>query len=323
VSGKGAVQQIWTPTDQPFIYTRVQLQNSGAEPLKLKQLTPLKLNVDLPNKGDLKFFGSDGLAPLAEGKASYVFLALADAKTRGGVVSGWLTHEKGSGIVDASKPGAAWDARSEFGTLTIAPGKTETSETFAAGFFADIRDGLEALGDATAKLNHIKLSPGYNGYSTWYHAKALDQDRMAKLAKFAKDNRLDEYGLNFLQIDDQWQVHRRDFTTHATGPKATYPDGMKKTADTIKANGFGAGLWLTPFGWQGREFQDDKPNENKTILKDKSDWFVHTTDGKVYWVRWAGDCLDMTNPEAREFLKGVIHRMTDEWGYKLLKIDGL
>jgi hypothetical protein len=30
---------------------------------------------------------------------------------------------------------------------------------------------------------------------------------------------------------------------------------MKQTADTIKSAGLIAGLWLTPFGWQGRDFR--------------------------------------------------------------------
>jgi hypothetical protein len=328
VRGKDATQQIWAPKDQPFVLTRVQLKNNGAEPLKLKKLSALKFKVDPATSGaDLKLFGSDGPVNASEGKASYVFLAQADAKTRAGVVSGWLTHEKGSGIVEAAKPQGAepatWDARSEFGWLTIAPGKTENSETFAIGFFGDIRDGLEAFGDATAKLNHIKLEPVPSGYSTWYHARALDEQRMAKLAQFAKENRLKEYGLDFLQIDDQWQVHRRDFVTHRTGEKATYPSGMRQTAETINANGFIAGLWITPFGWQSKDVQDGKPSPNNTSLKDKPEYFVKRKDGEVYQVRWAGDCLDMSNPEARAFLHGVIRRMTDEWGYKLLKIDGL
>ncbi|MGB7159453.1 MAG: chondroitinase-B domain-containing protein [Tepidisphaeraceae bacterium] len=339
VVGKDATQQVWLPKGQPFALTRVRLSNNGAAPLKMKDLSVVTFTVEGGASGEsAKLFGSDGPVSAAEGKTSYVFLSLADAKTRAGMVSGWLTHEKGSGIVEAAKPpfetkpqgpgqaaeGLKFDARSEFGHLTIAPGKTQESETFAIGFFDDVRDGLEAFADVTAKLNDIKLPPVPNGYSTWYHAKALDQERMARLAKFARENRLNEYGLNFLQIDDQWQVHRRDFVTHKTGEKATYPDGMKKTAEAINASGFTAGLWITPFGWQGQDKQDDKVVPNQTSLKDKPDYFVkRADDGSIYQVRWAGDCLDMSNPKARQFLAETIGRMTNDWGYKLLKIDGL
>src|SRR5205085_4967673 len=118
---------------------------------------------------------------------------------------------------------------------------------------------------------------------------ASDQDRMARLAKWSKENHLDEFGLNFLQIDDGWQVARRDFTTYK--PNGPYADGMKKTADAIHAQGFKAGIWLTPFGWQGQDVQDGKNVPNKTVLKDHSDYFVHRSDGSIYQVHWAGDCL--------------------------------
>src|SRR5205823_13579714 len=128
-------------------------------------------------------------------------------------------------------------------------------ETFALGFFENAHDGLEAFADTVAKANQIKLPPPYSGYSTWYHAKATgtsgasDAPHMERLAQFAKESRLTEFGLNFLQIDDQWQISRRDFTTHKTAEKAAYPDGMKPTAQTIDQHAMFAGIWLTPFGW--------------------------------------------------------------------------
>jgi hypothetical protein len=328
---KAIAQGIWTYDGQPFVFTRVTVRNGGAEPMTLKTLAPISYEIDTATPAaDLRLFTSDGLKPAGKTLTGYVFMVLADKASRGGVVGGWLTHERGSGVVSIA-PGSngsfKLDPRSEFGRVVVAPQQTLDSETFAFGFFDDIRDGLEKMADATATLNNIKLPPRYSGYSTWYHGKAtgstgaLDEKRMAELAKFVKDSRLNEYGLDFLQIDDQWQVHRRDFTAHK--PNAPYPSGMKQTADAIKENGLFAGIWLTPFGWQGRDFQDDKPNENKTALKDHPDWFVHKSDGSIYWVRWAGDCLDMSNPQAREFLSGVIKTMTHDWGYKLLKIDGL
>src|SRR5947199_3000 len=74
-----------------------------------------------------------------------------------------------------------------------------------------------------------------------------------------------------------------------------------------------AGLWLTPFAWDSK----------LPLFEGKQDWFVKKPEGNVYEVKWAGDCLDMTNPEARKFLADVIHRITNDWGYKLLKLDGL
>jgi hypothetical protein len=330
---EGGAQRVWIYKNLPFVFTRATLRDAGATSGDLRKVTPISFQVS-PGKADLsktRFFGSDGLGEKGKARPSYVFLAVVEPESNAGLVTGWITHDRASGIVEPklSNGKLIIDSRSEYGMPAMNGRKEERGETYVIGFFDDARLGLEQFADATAKINDIKLPPVPNGYSTWYHGKstgttgALDQKRMAELAKFADENHLDAYGLNFLQIDDQWQVQRRDFTTHKKGDNAPYADGMKKTADTIKQHGFFAGLWITPFGWQGQDVQDGKDSPNKTALKDKPDYFVKRQDGSVYQVRWAGDCLDMSNPEARKFLGDVIGRMTHEWGYKLLKIDGL
>jgi hypothetical protein len=309
---EGGSQRFWLRDEMPFVFTSAKLLQSGATDGDLRSIVPLSMKLSASAEG-VRLLGSDGPGKADKGKTSYVFIAAADRDSNSGCVAGWVTHDRASGIVDARTEDGKllMTARSEYGRSPLSLSDSADGETFAFGFFDDARLGLEQFADATAKFNHITLPPPPCGYSTWYHARALDQERMAKLAAFVKEKHLDEYGLDFLQIDDQWQVARRDFTSHKpTGP---YPDGMKKTADAIKSANLFAGLWLTPFGWNAKE----------GVLASHPDWFVHRADGSVYDVKWAGDCLDMSNPEARKFLSEVVARMTHDWGYKLLKIDGL
>ena len=88
---------------------------------------------------------------------------------------------------------------------------------------------------------------------------------------------------------------------------------MKPVVEKVNDSGFTAGLWLIPFAW----------NHKEPIFKDHQDWFVHRPDGKVYEVFWAGTCLDMSHPQARQFLADTVRRITDDWGFRYLKIDGL
>ncbi|GAF97575.1 unnamed protein product, partial [marine sediment metagenome] len=137
-----------------------------------------------------------------------------------------------------------------------------------------------------------------------------------------------KYGFDFLQIDDGWQIGRRDFTTHAVDrpyaskprfpeepsrEKGPYSRGMKPTAEAINRHGFAAGIWITPFGW----------DHKRPVFADHGDWFVKREDGSVYAVSWGGDCLDMSHPKARKFLHGVIDRIANDWGYKFFKLDAL
>jgi len=271
----------------------------------------------------LVVLGTGGLKPLAQAGGSYAWIAVADPATRAGVVGGWLTHERGSGVVFAKADGdrPRLEARLEYGCLRLEQGQTTRSESFIIGWFADARLGLEAWADAVAKQLSIKLAPMPIVYCTWYdnvHGRASNARAMAELSTFAAMS-LKPYGLSCLQIDDGWQEGaakgngpRKNFSAFRTnGP---YPAGMKPTADALKADGFTAGLWILPFGgtW------------NDPFFAPHQDWFVQKKDdGKPFDTAWGGTALDMSDPGARAFVQGEIRQVTHDWGYHYLKLDGL
>jgi len=299
----------------PFVVFGERLAAGGTNRV-IGRTTPVSVSV-LKGRAlaDLRVLGCDGLTAADEARASYAFLAAADPKTRGGVVAGWLTDERGSGIVrsKAGEGGLTIEGQVDYGKLNLGVGETAEGELFAVGHFDDCLRGLEAYADAVAKANSVKLKPAPSGYCTWYskpHGGAADEKSLAELAAFAHD-KLGPFGFNLVQIDDHWQVLPRDYTTYK--PKGPYPSGMKGTAETLNKLGMTAGLWFIPFGW-------DPKSET---FKDHQDYFVHRPDGSLYEVKWAGTCLDMTHPGARGLLEQTVSRMTHEWGYRYLKIDGL
>jgi len=300
----------------PFVCIKSQIHNPTDERLVIKKMVPVSLQVDLSKAAeDLRILGTDGLTTGEKERTSYMFMAVAEPDTRAGVVAGWLTHDRASGIV-LSNPvenSVRIDARSEYGNLLVEPGENVAGETFAIGYFDDALIGLEKYAGAIAKRYRIKLPEIPSGYCTWYskpNGGASDEKHMAELAEFC-GRELTKFGFNLLQIDDKWQLSRRDFTNY--NPKGPYPNGMKPTAEKINQEGMTAGIWFIPTGW----------DPNRPVFEEHQDWFVHKNDGSIYTVRWAGSCLDMTHPEARDFLNGVIAQMTRDWGYKYIKIDGL
>jgi hypothetical protein len=176
VKSAGGEQQFWL--DGPWLLTKVTLSNTGTAPMVIDKIITFAATIDPQkpvantNSGKIIGLGADGPWPLKPGRVSYAFLADVDPSTRAGIVSGWLSHERASGIVlsrfEILTPKI--EARAEFGRLIIAPGQSAEGDTFAMGFFDD----------AIAKANDIHLPRPMCGYSTWYHAHALDQDRMAQ-----------------------------------------------------------------------------------------------------------------------------------------------
>jgi hypothetical protein len=297
----------------PLVMLTSAIKNLGDTPLNLQEILPFIVPVSLgPAPGESRLLGYDGLCPADQAKTCYLYLAIADPITRAGVVGGWLTQERASGLVRSSVEGGGvrLEGLSQYGRKQVAPGETVVGETLALGYFDDVAEGLEQYADEIAQIQKIKVRPVPSGYMTWYHAGALDEKRMSELAKWSAEN-LKKYGFDFLQIDDGWQLSRRDFTNH--NPSGPYPGGMQATAEAITRQGLMAGLWITPFGW----------DHKRPVLADHLDWFVRRADGSVYEVTWGGDSLDMSNPEARKFLHDVVDRIANQWGCKFFKLDAL
>jgi len=310
----GRIETLIVYEGLPFVCGKVALRHAGGQPVTVKTMMALTAEIDAgAAKADLRPFGPEGSYAIGGDRDHYAVGALAHPKTRAGVVCGWLTHHRASGVVGIRTKAdpVRIEARSEYGKVTVAPNTALEGETVAIGWFDDCLEGLDAYAAAVAKAHQVRLPKQVpSGYCTWYHARALDEQRMTELAAFCKAH-LAKFGFDFLQIDDGWQISGRDFTTHH--PKGKYASGMKPTADAVRGAGFTPGIWLIPFGW----------NPKRPVFKDHQDWFVHREDGSLYAVKWAGTCLDMTHPGARTFLREVVSRITRQWGYKYIKIDGL
>ena len=304
-----------------FVCFRSSVHNDTGTTQVLKQVQSLTANIDLGIPvADVNTLGTGGLLPPDRNPGSYAFLTVVNPKTRGGVVAGWLTHDRGSGVVFSPvKNGkVAVDARIDYGCLRINPNTDADTETFMLGYFDDARLGLEAYAKAVAETYSVKLPPKQPGYCTWYmekYAGACDEKHLAVLSEYAAKN-LAPFGFGFVQIDDGWQDGirangpKKNFTVHA--PDGPYPSGMKSTADTIKRLGLTPGIWFMPFAGT---YQDP-------FFKDHQDWFAKTLDGKPYETAWGGTCLDLTNPTTRDYVRGVISRIGHDWGYLLFKMDG-
>ena len=307
----------------PFALIRGVLSNPTIDPITLNKVSLASMRIDLGRPaGELKTFGTGGLKSPDTNSGSYAWEAIVDPETRRGVVGGWLTHDRASGVffTPVQNDQVALQAQSQYGRLRLEGGASAPSETLAIGFFQDARLGLEIWADTIARVYSIHLPKQPTGYCTWYaekHGGSSDEKSLQELADFAALN-LKPFGFNLVQIDDGWQSGdsrtngpNKNFTRH--NPNGPYPGGMKATANNIRNLGMTAGIWFMPFAG----------TYNDPWFKDHQDWFVKHADGTPYNTEWGGTCMDMTQPGARAYLSNYVQRITREWGYHYIKIDGL
>jgi hypothetical protein len=317
----GGVISLELYQELPFALIRGELRNPGPGVLDVTNISPTSFTLDLGRPtSELRTMGTAGLTPPDHNPGSYLFLTLVDPATRRGIVTGWLTADRGGGVLFSEVKGKAVGigTRIDYGRLRLDPGESAKLETLAIGSFDDARIGQELFADSIARQYAIQLRPEPAGYCTWYsnpHGGASDEKSIIELAEFA-GRELKPFGFSFIQIDDKWQdgkerngPARRFWQAKADGP---YPHGMKLVADRLEQLGLTAGIWFLPFAsdWKDPEF------------KDRQQWFVRRLEGQPYETPWGNTSLDLTRPDVLAFLADMVRTMHG-WGYNYFKMDGL
>jgi hypothetical protein len=331
----GSVASLELYPDLPFVLIRGMRHNDGTNAITVAKCVPATFTLDLGKPAsELRTMGTAGLLAPDRNPGSYVFLTCADPATRRGVVAGWVTHDRGDGVLfsEVKEGRVGFKAQIDYGRLLIESGQSAALETLAVGVFDDARIGQELFADAIKKHYDIRLRPRSPGFCTWYSevggltdkkggAGALNEKDIVTLTEFAAKE-LKPFGFGFVQIDDEWQDGasnpdgsringpRRGFTRHK--PDGPYPQGMAATAEMIERNGLTAGIWILPFA---RNHQDPE-------YKDRQDWFIKRLDGKPYETVWGGTSLDLTHPAVQAHLVELAKTLKG-WGFDYFKMDGL
>jgi hypothetical protein len=321
ISPNGNRDRITLHSSLPFVLFSGSLHNGSNVPQIHNKVRTVSAAVETGAAlSEVKTLGTGGLLAPGRNPGSYAFLSIVDPASRCGVVGGWITHERGSGVVFSPvKDGALrMQAQIDYGRLRIKAGADAVTETFALGCFDDARMGLESYADAIAKVYSVKLPRQQAGFCTWYmekYAAACDEVHLPEVSALAAKE-LKPFGFDFVQIDDEWQDGvkingpKKNFTTHA--PNGPYPSGMKKAQEGISKLGLVPGIWFMPFAGN---FKDP-------YFKDHQDWFAKNPEGKPYETAWGGTCLDMTNPAVQEHVRSIVQRISHDWGYRFFKMDG-
>ena len=273
-----------------------------------------------------------------EGDASGESNAFREGGAPRAPVTFYIHRKKRRIQAEVFAPGRIWA-----GGQTIA----ELHIFFAQGFFA-FKDALKALyrqNDAFHTLDFLRFPPGEQapateppnkrnlpgGYASWYnHYTDInediileDLDALSKTENLLKLRYIDRKRPLVFQIDDGWQRAVGEWDVDS----GRFPRGLQYVARRIEAAGFIPGLWLAPFIVTRRS----------RIFREKPEWLLTEAapeqrgrprgkpvaagfnplwDKRYY-------CLDISRQDVLEYLKALIDRVIDEWGFRYLKLDFL
>ncbi len=341
--------------ESPLVVWKLELENTGDKPLQVQRVTLLKLAglPEFPSARELSEMGfySNGWQSWspsqwyrADGKmhlshlgslqnamivnpgtpqpkrsgqfSSNMFTVLGDRTARTGFLLGFLGQKQqfGSVYADFNAPGGL-EMWANCDNVRLDPGKKlETDWAVFNPVLLDHRDPLDKYLEAVARHNDVRVpAESPVGWCSWYHfyTHLSEADVRANLQTILAQQ--ETLPIQLVQIDDGFESQVGDWFSF----KPEFPNGVKPLAAEIHREGLVPGLWLAPFIVHPR---------SKVALQ-HPDWLLRRADGRPANAGfvWNVLCraLDLTVPEALEYVCSVVRTASKEWGYPYLKLDFL
>jgi len=198
----------------------------------------------------------------------------------------------------------------------IEPGAAIQFEKFVIERGDSWQDLLFSYGEQIAKIHNIKPKEigKWKGWGTWdYFGHDFTIEDVRSNMEQIKALHV---GANVIQLDASWWINRGDYLETRTN----LPGGMNGIAEMLAENGFTPGLHLDGF----------RAVAKANVFKDNPDWFLRDQDGNTIYSPYSRNGIaerrvyfDYSNPAACQYIKNVLKTMTQEWGYKYIKVDFL
>jgi len=184
-------------------------------------------------------------------------------------------------------------------------------------YYDDRFESLEFLGKGQPVASY---RPG--GYCSWYnHYTGINEKIiLSDLDGLLKTDNL--IALRYLkkglpavfQIDDGWEKAVGDWEVNG----ARFPRGLKYIAEKIENSGLIPGLWFAPFLLTRRS----------RLFRERPEWLLSERGRpvKAGWnPNWDGVyyCLDLSREDVMEYLRSLMDRIIDGWGFRYIKLDFL
>jgi alpha-galactosidase len=201
-------------------------------------------------------------------------------------------------------------------SVPLPAGESITSERvmFAAG--RDYHSQLENYGAAVRELHHSRISAeNMLGWWSWtaFYTK-ITQGAALTNAQWLAEH-LKGLGYDYFHFDLGYAYARSEYAT----PNASqFPRGMWDLTHRICRLGLKVGVWTAPF----------EVGERAWTHENHKDWLVHNAHGDPISIGKAEEVegerlfvLDVTHPDAQEYLRQTYRTLSREWGARYIKLD--
>ena len=317
---------------KPYFSVQVAFVNTGKKSVKIKMLVPWA--VGGPKSGALSLGASTDQAVILENGRPFPTnddmpakvvgnslsnwnVAVYNADTQRSLIAGFITNARAYTRIRLERSEKAESAYFDLfrgecvydPPIEVQPGERLESEVLylSVGESSPF-EGLERYGAAFAAFNQLKhrgafLPHGWDSWNTKYKTD-INEERMLAALDFV-DRNLKRYGWEHFSMDSGWELGKGNWEPDAV----KFPHGMKWFADQIHSRGMTAGIWIDPFTVDTRS----------PLAQAHPDW-LRAASSEARGILGENDrILDVTAPGAYEYVRDLIGRIGNDWGYDALQ----
>lgn len=155
-----------------------------------------------------------------------------------------------------------------------------------------------------------KESP--SGWCSWWaYRDAIDATALGAVSSALAAQRMADFGLKWLQIDDGYQTGMGMPDGWLTWNAQKFPGGAEGAVEVITRGGFQPGVWVYS------AFSDE------AAAKQHPDWFVHDEKGALVKGPWVNYGLDANNAAALGAVVTPAYKGLKKLGFRYVKVDSL
>ena len=201
-------------------------------------------------------------------------------------------------------------------SVPLLAGESVASERvmFAAG--KDYYSQLDNYGAVIRELHHSRVSAdSMLGWWSWtaFYTKITEGTALTNAQWLAEH--LKPLGYDYFHFDLGYGYDRSEYAT----PNASqFPRGMWDLTHRIGRLGLKVGVWTAPF----------EVGERAWIYEHHKDWLLHNAHGDPIPIGDAEEVkgerlfvLDVTHPDAQQYLRQTYRTLVREWGARYIKLD--
>jgi alpha-galactosidase len=293
----------------------LQIYNVGKAPQEMHRAVGSQLIYNRESRESL-FFGA-----LSSNRFLTIIHLEAQASSSDGPgIASYTIDSTGTTEIQATDPESGLQAGPRENLIPLSvplpPGESMTSERlmFAAG--RDYHSQLDNYGTVIRQLHHSRVSAdNMLGWWSWtaFYTKITQGTALTNAQWLAEH--LKVLGYDYFHFDLGYAYSRSEYAT----PNASqFPRGMWDLTRRIGRLGLKVGVWTAPF----------EVGERAWIYEHHKDWLVHNAHGDPISIGKAEEVegehlfvLDVTHPDAQQYLRQTYRTLVREWGVRYIKLD--